>query len=278
MADTETLKLNPEEKRAFDEAHKTTTDFVKRVGQPGSLDVPVDALIADDDSRVLVTSPRAFVLTLDNHRRVKFHAGINSVPVKSMGFVVAEHPYVKANGATTYNAPKTVTALGGSTLPDTVKIGEESIPTQQFISAAQLTSGLSIDQWNRLKPEVRDDMVARMIKARQDTVMPKAADREAPNASGRADPFSDANYKPGEGNTAVVGAMPAGGPMFDQAKVDQDRANQAADRDREPKDARAKADDDRDATVQRDMNARDAAGAAKARSADDAKKADQAKK
>src|ERR1700679_1283645 len=122
MPDTETLKLNPEERRAFDEAHRTTTDFVKRISQPGSLDVPVDQLHADDDNRVLVTSPRAFTLTLDNHARVKFHAGINSVPVKSLGFAVADHPYVKANGATVYNAPKTVTALGGSTLPDTVKI------------------------------------------------------------------------------------------------------------------------------------------------------------
>lgn len=171
MPDTETVKLTPEEKKAVDEGQKITSDFVKRIGQPGALDVPADQLVADDGSRVLVTAPRAFILTLNDHRRVKFHVGINDVPVKSLEQVVAAHDYVKANGATIYNAPKAVTALGGNTLPDMVLVGDASIPVQQFISAAQLTSGLSIDAWNQLKPEARDDMVARVIKARQDTIV-----------------------------------------------------------------------------------------------------------
>jgi hypothetical protein len=228
MADTETLKLNPEEKRAFDEAHRTTTDFVKRISQPGSPDVPVDQLVADDDNRVLVNSPRAFTLTLDDHRRVKFHQGINSVPIMSLGIPVSAHNYVKANGATIYNSPKTVTALGGSTLPDTVRIGDENIAVQQFITAAQLTSGLTIDAWNRLRPEVRDDMVARMIKTRQDTQMPKEADLRPDPATARQDPFRDANYRPQDGNTSVdLLPKPSGNVVADQEGAGDVKASQA---------------------------------------------------
>jgi hypothetical protein len=146
----------------------------------------------------------------------------------SLGVPVADHPYVKANGAKGYSAPKSVTALGGSTLPDMVKVGDDNIPVGQFVSAAQLTSGLSIDAWNRLEPAARDDMVARMIKARQDTVIPKPAAARDDPANMRQDPFRDANYRREDGNTAVdLMRKPVGNAVVDQEGKNDVAASQA---------------------------------------------------
>lgn len=173
MADTETVKLNAEEQKAVVEAQKITSDFVKRIGQPGAMDVPVDQLVADNGARVLITVLRPFVLTLNDHRRVKFSAGINDVPMKSLGQVVAEHDYVKANGGKIYTAPRSVVALGSKTLQDPVEIGKDRFPLAQFIAAAHASTGLSIEAWNGLPEEERDDVIAGIIKARKDSVTAK---------------------------------------------------------------------------------------------------------
>jgi hypothetical protein len=91
-----------------------TPEFTARCRQPPGLrfvappphvddDVIPIGRLSDDGERVLMNCPRAFQLTLDDRRRVRFHAGVNDVPVRSRGHVVAAHEYVIANGARAVN-------------------------------------------------------------------------------------------------------------------------------------------------------------------------------
>jgi hypothetical protein len=52
----------------------------------------------EDNSRVTVMIPRAFILTLDNHHQVQYPAGIDEMPIEH-----ANHWYAKACGVEIYD-------------------------------------------------------------------------------------------------------------------------------------------------------------------------------
>jgi hypothetical protein len=72
-------------------------DNPRAAGDDG--DIPVGRL-PDDGARVLMNCPHGFYLTLGDRRQVRFSAGLNDVPVRSRGQVVAAHEYVIQSGAT----------------------------------------------------------------------------------------------------------------------------------------------------------------------------------
>jgi hypothetical protein len=161
-------KLTQEELAAMTEARRASQAMVKRMSHPGDNFIIVDDLVLDKENneRVIMTAPRSFFLTLDDHRRVKFTQGICSVPVG-----LSTHWYVKAHDCKTYSgnvAPKLVVAaaaLGSDELPNIVRIGEDKRPIGDFILAAQTRAKMSVVDWNALSDEERHGRIVAELRA-----------------------------------------------------------------------------------------------------------------
>lgn len=163
-------KLTAEEVQAMREARRSSTELMKRLQAGGQMFVPVDELVLDKEKneRVIMTVPRSFNLTLQDHRKVLVPAGIASVPME-----LADHWYVKANGCKPYArgsitqaqqaAPQTL--LGSDELPNVVNIGGTKQPIAGFIEKAVARAKLSIVDWNALPEEERRDRIVDELDA-----------------------------------------------------------------------------------------------------------------
>lgn len=218
-------KLTPEELLAMSEARRASNEMVKRMAQPGDNFVIVDDLVLNKEKneRVIMTVPRHFFLTMDDHRRVKFNAGICSVPVE-----LKDHWYLKAHGCKQYAGgafpshavPAQSIMLGSDELPAVVKIGGVKRPIMDFIVFAAGKAKLSIADWNALPEGDRHEKIV----AELDT-----AAREANEiaAKARAQTSAEAiDAAKVQIDTAADGKPPA--PVETEAKPAPD-ADKAAD-------------------------------------------------
>ena len=176
-------KLTADEQAAIAAGRKASQELVKRVGQPGDHYTPIDQLPAENDERVTMTVPKDFVLTLDDHRQVKFTQGICSVPVMSQAVSgkksekIAEHWYVVAHGCKTYTppakaaveapAPVHVAVLGSHAVPAQADATLPKVDVGQATLAAQKASGLTVDDWNALSDDKRGECISAEITSRQ---------------------------------------------------------------------------------------------------------------
>jgi len=87
----EKTELTPEEKQEIQRGQAQTRELMNRMRTRGALhNIPVDDLEPDEDFETkTMIIPREFVVTLKDHRQVKFPAGVHEVPVKVDGEFLA---------------------------------------------------------------------------------------------------------------------------------------------------------------------------------------------
>lgn len=66
-------------------------------GAPVGAPLAPGAVLGPDEETVTMTFPAPVILTMDDHRRVRFPAGVQEVPER-----LANHPYLRANGVVRY--------------------------------------------------------------------------------------------------------------------------------------------------------------------------------
>lgn len=172
-------RLTPEEQAAMTEGRAATAAVIQRMNSGAARFMQLADLKAVDGKTVTMTIPRSFILTLDDHRQVKFNQGIAEVPVEVEVIVggktrrqkISEEWYVKNNGCKAYDGARTTAAaatsviVGGSS-NESVKIGDQEIPATVIAKSAFDLSGLTADGWNALPADHRDDLIKNEIRRR----------------------------------------------------------------------------------------------------------------
>lgn len=90
--------------------------------------------------------------------------------------VAAVDGQVASEVVTAQDAPTPVGLYGSSVQPALIKIGGEDVQLGVVVAAAQLASELSVQEWNDLAADVREDLIADELAAMQEAA---AADQPA---------------------------------------------------------------------------------------------------